>query len=1346
MSNPVFKNDYNIEMLEKVTPLHDDFSMYVTPRFTGHYTKGYERFSTRLVKNFITNCDLFVDVGANFGYYSLLVGNVNQTTRIIAVEPIKEIFNVLNKNFLHNNIGAKRARCINAAVTSVSGKVRFYKSEAADNSSVLPHPNSDTLEELESDAISLDDVLKNEQYKSLFVKTDTDGNELEVLKGMSSTFDKCDDIVILLEINPKMLRLAGTQREEIFDYLLSRNFCLYAIDDEKCRFYPITKTNLNMIYERHNASYFNVLCVKRNKALSVALFSHSPGMGGAERSLLDLARGLSERGILCTAVIPSEGTLAESFRNSGCAVYVPALTGSINAWWWCQNSSSWSKSRIAVFLATVRNQIAPELEKTSPDVIFSQTIVSPWGEVCAELLNLPHVLSAREYGELDHHLNFLFGFKESIAALYDSSDAVFCITRDVRNVLFDKDDGRKTSVIYSDVHLDAAKEFNAEAWGADWDSGITVGILGTICEGKGQEDLVRAVIALCQQGLKVRCLMAGGISSDAYSEKLDRIIKESGYAEQFRQYPFIDDCRQLMEEIDIMVSCSRKEALGRTLLEAVLSDKPIIYNNAGGPKEIFTSGTHGLAYDAGDYLALADNIVRTVNDKAATRQRIAAAKEYVLHTFNTKRYAGTVADKLWELKGRKPEIDRGNAVIDLINTIPPDDVINELMHELAERDKLLASLPGEENCEIDIFHSNKPDGFVAEKRISRRFKITNRMTDAELPLNTLGSDDTFLRIDLGYRPESFLLKSIRVLDNNNNIIWQWNGAKEEFTRFYDSFFLETEEGLNYISTGNDPQLFCPELPKNSSPAKIIISLKQSASALLIERIVTQQHSLEQLTRNYETLNQERIVTQQHSLEQLTRNYETLNQERIVTQQRSLEQLTRSYETLSQSYNEIINSTFYRVTKPIRKMLEMLKGRRVSSSIFKIKEFDDEELLANSKFFNRSWYLKRYPDVAQAKVTALQHYLNYGWQEDMNPSLLFNTNDYLTRHKDVALSGMNPLVHYLKYGKREGRSIANVKTTPNFFSKIVMWILLLPASLFYYDNIGRGLISIVRGKVFFSILKNNPYILLGKHKNNMFFKILAELPYKFALLIEKNGGIFVPIHTCYRKLIFHENISSDNIDNIDNIKRNIVFVSHDANQTGAPLSGLIICKNLKEMGYNLFIILLDDGHLKDDFESLGQVLTSDNLELESLRSLIADLYRNNYGDVYLNTTLSGYYADLFKKQGYHVVTLINETDSSIEFQNLHEHAKNILTYSDKVVVPSKTVSDSWAKLNYIIPEEKLVVIPQGNYHKAASGKVMNNNLYRKIQPEMTDIANGCYSIRQYVIKLLGLMSDPVRKVS
>ena len=72
-------------------------------------------------------------------------------------------------------------------------------------------------------------------------------------------------------------------------------------------------------------------------------------------------------------------------------------------------------------------------------------------------------------------------------------------------------------------------------------------------------------------------------------------------------------------------------------------------------------------------------------------------------------------------------------------------------------------------------------------------------------------------------------------------------------------------------------------------------------------------------------------------------------------------------------------------------------------------------------FDPSYYLAVYPDVARAGINPALHYFLTGALEGRDPSPDFDSSFYLAMYPDVALSGLNPLVHFFRFGMQDGRS-------------------------------------------------------------------------------------------------------------------------------------------------------------------------------------------------------------------------------------------------------------------------------------------------------------------------------------
>jgi glycosyltransferase involved in cell wall biosynthesis len=80
----------------------------------------------------------------------------------------------------------------------------------------------------------------------------------------------------------------------------------------------------------------------------------------------------------------------------------------------------------------------------------------------------------------------------------------------------------------------------------------------------------------------------------------------------------------------------------------------------------------------------------------------------------------------------------------------------------------------------------------------------------------------------------------------------------------------------------------------------------------------------------------------------------------------------------------------------------------------MNQAEDLALIRSSGLFDEKWYLSHYPDIAQAQVDPLIHFLFTGGFEGRDPGPNFSTYQYLSLHEEIKKTGLNPLVYYLKY--------------------------------------------------------------------------------------------------------------------------------------------------------------------------------------------------------------------------------------------------------------------------------------------------------------------------------------------
>ena len=102
---------------------------------------------------------------------------------------------------------------------------------------------------------------------------------------------------------------------------------------------------------------------------------------------------------------------------------------------------------------------------------------------------------------------------------------------------------------------------------------------------------------------------------------------------------------------------------------------------------------------------------------------------------------------------------------------------------------------------------------------------------------------------------------------------------------------------------------------------------------------------------------------------------------------------------------------------LRTAVQRLRGTAQASS----QAEQDIAYLNECELFDRDAYLAKYPDVAQAGIDPIEHYVVHGAGEGRDPSDLFDTAFYLDSNPDVTASGMNPFRHFCEFGWKEMRA-------------------------------------------------------------------------------------------------------------------------------------------------------------------------------------------------------------------------------------------------------------------------------------------------------------------------------------
>lgn len=197
--------------------------------YMSDYIRLWGRFE-RKTENFIVgrlrDGHVFMDVGANFGYFSVVACHKAKECRVLAIEPNPAIAQALRASTRLNNIDS-RVEVLEMALSDESGQLPLMcndhnlglshlKSNTSTTDSGSPSAHTVTVSvEVWDDWVRR----KGTTDKTSVLKMDIEGAELKALTGMIKFLQR-ERPSIVVEANNANLNQFGHSRDELEDFLL----------------------------------------------------------------------------------------------------------------------------------------------------------------------------------------------------------------------------------------------------------------------------------------------------------------------------------------------------------------------------------------------------------------------------------------------------------------------------------------------------------------------------------------------------------------------------------------------------------------------------------------------------------------------------------------------------------------------------------------------------------------------------------------------------------------------------------------------------------------------------------------------------------------------------------------------------------------------------------------------------------------------------------------------------------------------------------------------------------------------------------------------------------------------
>ncbi len=237
------------------------------------------------------------------------------------------------------------------------------------------------------------------------------------------------------------------------------------------------------------------------------------------------------------------------------------------------------------------------IKDKQPDIVHTHLFGADfYGIIAARLAGVPVVVST------EHNLNYAEGIlKRWLKKLvYKLADKVIAVSGAVSGYLEKQGiEKAKIAVIHNGVKLERFlydRQFKPG-------SSLQIGSVGRLSPQKGYLDLVRAIALMENRG--ITCQIAG---EGEQEEALKKEIARLNLQDRVKLVGPVKDVAAFMKRLDLFVLPSHWEGFGLVVVEAGLTQLPVISTDVDGIREIITDRITGLVVAPGHPEILAQQI------------------------------------------------------------------------------------------------------------------------------------------------------------------------------------------------------------------------------------------------------------------------------------------------------------------------------------------------------------------------------------------------------------------------------------------------------------------------------------------------------------------------------------------------------------------------------------------------------------------------------------------------------------------------------------------------------------------------------------------------------------------
>ena len=354
------------------------------------------------------------------------------------------------------------------------------------------------------------------------------------------------------------------------------------------------------------------------------MVTHNLNLEGAPKSFYELAKGLKRSGHIEPVVLSHmDGPLIELYKQEGIEVKV------------IENFNLFSLTTKKQIDAFYELQIKL-IKSLNIDVIYGNTIELFWAMQCAKKLNIPSIWNIRESEDPFSSYNHNIKIKESMIDALRYPYKIVFVANATKDVYEPLNTQHNFMTIYNGFDKELAdaqtkgttREIERSELNIQKDE-LSVLILGTVCDRKGQMDSVKAIEKLDDKYINnMKFFIVGDRKSLGYSQEMHQLIDSLPQGKRSR-ITVVDETPEIHKyylSSDVFVCSSRVESFPKVIQEAMYYELAIITTPVFGIVEQVKDETSALYYQPDDIDKLTQHIMRLSSDEVFRKQISANAK------------------------------------------------------------------------------------------------------------------------------------------------------------------------------------------------------------------------------------------------------------------------------------------------------------------------------------------------------------------------------------------------------------------------------------------------------------------------------------------------------------------------------------------------------------------------------------------------------------------------------------------------------------------------------------------------------------------------------------------------